>query len=404
MYDITIAVTGTPGDTETTLTSSPTLPEPDIMAVLVTGRTLDQMRGEEYEVARAQVLSYLAGGVGSSMSRGLQRATGLSEVRIEPMLIANEADPSARLTVGQDLTDELKLVYSTNLTDSSDQIWVAEYDVTHRFQTRAVRQADNSYRLDFRHDVRFGGRPEPRRAQRIQPVIAAVAVNVPAGVDEAVVRKEFGIEAGDGYDFFDIRNGTQRVEQLLVEQGYLQSRVRLTRGVEAGQAQLTLTVTTGPKVDVQFTGAEPPGKVVEEVRTQWHRGVFDKQRADAGADRLREWLMDDNYLQARVDYEIQNVSDRERRVTFRIQRGTRSGKVVLAFEGASGIAPDDLDKIVEQQHLERRLFTDPLVVTGLLERYYRDQGYLSAEIDEPRHEFQGSLARVVLTVREGARF
>ena len=58
-YDITIAVTGTPGDTETTLTSSPTLPEPDIMAMLVTGRTLDDMRGEEYEVAREQVLSYL---------------------------------------------------------------------------------------------------------------------------------------------------------------------------------------------------------------------------------------------------------------------------------------------------------------------------------------------------------
>ncbi len=65
------------------------------------------MRGEEYEVAREQVLSYLAGRVGSSLGRGLQHATGLSEVRIEPSLIANETDPSARLTVGQDLTDEL---------------------------------------------------------------------------------------------------------------------------------------------------------------------------------------------------------------------------------------------------------------------------------------------------------
>ena len=91
-YDITIAVTGTPGDTETTLTSDPTLPEPDIMALLVTGRTLDDMRGEEFEVAREQVLSYLAGRVGSSLGRGLERATGLSEVRIEPNLIANETN------------------------------------------------------------------------------------------------------------------------------------------------------------------------------------------------------------------------------------------------------------------------------------------------------------------------
>ena len=51
----------------------PTLPEPDIMALLVTGRTLDEMRGEEFDVAREQVLSYLAGRVGSSLGRGLER-------------------------------------------------------------------------------------------------------------------------------------------------------------------------------------------------------------------------------------------------------------------------------------------------------------------------------------------
>ena len=403
-YDITIAVTGTPGDTETTLTSSPTLPEPDIMAVLVTGRTLDQMRGEEYEVARAQVLSYLAGRVGSSLGRSLQQATGLSEVRVEPTLIANEADPSARLTVGQEITDELKLVYSTNLTDSNDQIWIAEYDVTRRFQTRGVRQEDNSYRLDFRHDVRFGGKPEPRRTPRVQPEIVDVTVTVPSGVDEAMVRKEFGLKAGDRYDFFEIRNGNQKVEKFFVDQGYLQSRVRLVRGVEANEARLTLTVATGPKVNLQFMGGMPPAKVIEEVKTQWHRGVFDKQRGDAGTDRLREWLMDDNYLQAKISYDIQNVSDQERRVTFNIQPGTRSDKVVLAFEGASGIDPDMLDKLVAQQRLERKLFTDPLVVTELLERYYREEGYLAAEIDEPRYEYQGPIARIVLTVREGAKF
>ena len=76
-YDITIAVTGTPGDTETTLTSDPTLPEPDIMALLVTGRTLEEMRGEEFEVAREQMLSYLAGRVGfaaRARSRARHRA------------------------------------------------------------------------------------------------------------------------------------------------------------------------------------------------------------------------------------------------------------------------------------------------------------------------------------------
>ena len=81
-YDVRIAVTGTPGQTETNWTSEPPLPEPDIMALVVTGRTVDEMRGEESEVARVQALSYLTGRVGSRFGRGVEGATGLSEVRI----------------------------------------------------------------------------------------------------------------------------------------------------------------------------------------------------------------------------------------------------------------------------------------------------------------------------------
>ena len=188
-YDVTIAVSGTTDDTETTLTSEPSLPEPDIMALLVTGRTLDEMRGEEFDVAREQMLSYLAGRVGSSLGRGLEKATGLSEVRVEPHLIGNEADPSARLTVGQELTDNLELIYSTDLVDSNDQIWVAEYDVTRRFQTRAVRQSDASYRVDFSHDVGLGGTKPPRRQPRERPDVGMVTVVASGAMPEAELRE-----------------------------------------------------------------------------------------------------------------------------------------------------------------------------------------------------------------------
>ena len=137
---------------------------------------------------------------------------------------------------------------------------------------------------------------------------------------------------------------------------------------------------------------------------QWHRGVFDAQRADDGLETLRGWLMDDDYLQPKIDHTIEDISPDLRRVVFRIAPGTRFERVTLAFAGASGIDPNVLDAIIEEQGLERQLFTDPIVVTELLERYYREQGYLAAEIDQPRYEFEGTLARVVLDVREGPRF
>jgi outer membrane protein assembly complex protein YaeT len=403
-YDVRIAMTGTPGKTETSWTSEPPLPEPDIMALLVTGRTVDEMRGEESEVARVQALSYLTGRLGSKFGRGLEQATGISEVRIEPVLIANETDPTARLTIGQNLTDQVKLVYSTNLADSNDQIWVAEYDVTRRFQIRAVREReDDSYRGDFRHDVRFGGDPAPRRQLRVRPAIASLTVTTDAGVDEAVLRKLFKLKQGDTYDYFAARKGLERIDEHQLEAGYLQSRVRLDRAIQANKADLTLRAASGPLVELHFDGPMPPAKVQREVRTAWHHGVFDTQRGNDGIKALREWLIRDNYLQAQVQYAIEDHADR-RRVVFRIQPGPRYDKIVLAFEGASGIRPDRLDRIIDAQDLERELFTDPGTVTDLLQRYYREQGYLSAEIDAPRHEFNGTDARVVLSVREGGQF
>ncbi|HEU4935765.1 MAG TPA: translocation/assembly module TamB domain-containing protein [Vicinamibacterales bacterium] len=403
-YDVRIAVAGTPGKTETNWTSDPPLPEPDIMALVVTGRTVDEMRGEESEVARIQALSYLTGRVGSKFGRGLERATGISEVRIEPVLIANETDPTARLTVGQNVTDQVKLIYSTNLADSDDQIWVAEYDVTRRFQMRGVREReDDSYRVDFRHDVRFGGAPAPRREIRRRPTITSLTVSADGPFDEASLRKLFKLKEGDTYEFFATRSGLERIEKLYIESGYLQSRVRLERQVDNDQANLTLRVTSGPIVDVRFEGTTPPLKIQQKVRTAWHHGVFDRQRGNDSVRALREWLMLDKYLQPHIEYELEE-SGQQRRLVFRMQPGPRYESVVLVFEGASGVGPDRLNKIIEQQRLERQVFTDPPQVTGLLQRYYHEQGYLSAEIDTPRFEFEAATARVVVPVREGPRF
>ena len=403
-YDVRIAVAGTPGKTETNWTSDPPLPEPDIMALVVTGRTVDEMRGEESEVARIQALSYLTGRVGSKFGRGLERATGISEVRIEPVLIANETDPTARLTVGQNVTDQVKLIYSSNLADSDDQIWVAEYDVTRRFQMRGVREReDDSYRVDFRHDVRFGGAPAPRREIRRRPTITSLTVSADGPFDEASLRKLFKLKEGDTYEFFAARSGLERIEKLYIESKYLQSRVRLERQVDNDKATLRLRVTSGPIVEVRFEGATPPSKIQQNVRTAWHHGVFDRQRGNDSVRALREWLMLDKYLQPHIEYELEESGQR-RQVVFRIQPGPRYERVVLVFERASGIGPDRLNKIIEQQRLDRKVFTDPPEVTSLLQRYYHEQGYLSAEIDTPRFEFEAATARVVVPVREGPRF
>lgn len=405
-YDVTLGVTGAVGETETVLTSNPSLPEPDIMALLVTGRTLEEMRGAEYDVAREQVLSYLTGRVGSALGRGVEQATGLSEVRIEPNLIANEADPGARLTVAQELASELRLIYSSDLADTSNQFWVAEYDITRRFQTRAVRQADNSYRLEFRHDVRFGGTPEPARVPRMRPRVGDLSVAGADPIGEAQIRDLFGLEPGEEYDFFAARQGVERIEEALRDRGYLQSRVQLERNPspDATTIDVALRVEAGPLVDLRFEGLTPPEEVRDAIQVRWQRGVFDSQRGGDGRDEIREWLVATRRLDARVEYRVEGTAAGTRRVVFTVHPGPQFEQVTLAFPGAGGVSPDVLRDIVADQELEAALFTDPTVVTELLERYYREEGYLAAEIAEPELEFAGREARVLVPVREGPRF
>ncbi|NUN93849.1 MAG: translocation/assembly module TamB domain-containing protein [Verrucomicrobiae bacterium] len=74
-YDITLRVQGPPGrELQTTLLSDPPLPEPDVLAVLATGRRLDELEGSESAVVREQVLSYLAGSVGGGITQRAGRA------------------------------------------------------------------------------------------------------------------------------------------------------------------------------------------------------------------------------------------------------------------------------------------------------------------------------------------
>src|SRR5262249_16352135 len=136
-YDITMHVSGNAtGKIETVLTSEPPLAEADIVSVLATGRTLEKAGNAGTAVAKEQVLSYVAGELGTSITDEAGRALGLSQVRIEPNLIASEAEPTARLTIGKDITPKLDFIYSMNLRDSNDQMWIADYELTRRFSTR----------------------------------------------------------------------------------------------------------------------------------------------------------------------------------------------------------------------------------------------------------------------------
>jgi outer membrane protein assembly complex protein YaeT len=407
-YEIELNLTGPPRDLESTLTSNPPLSEPDIVSVLLTGRTLEETRGEELDIAKEQALSLIAGTAGTRISQTAERALGLSTIRIEPSLIAAESDPGARLTVGQDITRDLRLIYSLDLADAGNQIWVTEYDISRRFTGRGIKQEDNSYRMEFRHDLRLGGPANagrPQRQARTRREVGRVKFEGNGVVETSVLRDKLNVETGDRYDFFKLQEGRERLSDFLMDERRLESRISMERTEENGTVDLTFRVQPGPEVTFLYEGYPVPGGVREQVGEIWQRGVFDAQRAADAVRVIRKRLVEEGYLQSSVSYDIRSLNG-SKSVQFRILPGPRFSGVQLEFSGIPEERTNYLKQQLDTADLELAVYTDPSRVADFIAGLLRRDGFMDAEAGSPELHLDSAsgTGRVVLPVKPGPRF
>ena len=406
-YDITLQIQDEAGKIKTMLTSDPPLGEVDIVAVLLTGRTLEEVRGEEMNVAKDQVFSYLAGRAGQTLSQQAQRL-GLTTLRIEPSLIAPEANPTARLTAGQAIARNLELIYSLDLANAGNQIWIGEYDIGKRFVTRGIKQEDNSFRFEFRHDLRFGGAPYDsafnRRRERKE--VGGVAFLGNLYFPDKKLADRFGVKPGQKYDFFKVRKGLDRLREFYADEGLLEARVRLTRTERNGKVFLELPVRPGERIQFVYEGWEPSGGLKKDIRRIWQEGVFDAQRAGEAMTALRKALVEAGYLQGEVSYVTSSPAANVKRVLFEIHPGVRYQEARIEFAGARAFDRATLLDLLKKQKLVDSIYVEFRPVAEFLRGYYREQGYLDTEIEDPRFKLDPKTrtGAVVVPVKEGPRY
>jgi len=417
--DVTLRISGVAGDIQTSLTSDPPTPETDLASLLVTGRTLEEARGEAGAVLQEQTLALLSGAFGGRLEASLEDITGLSKVRIEPSLISPESDPTARLTIGQDLTNKLGLIYSMNLADSSDRIYIGEYDVTRRFIGRVVHETDpqdaleegSKYRFEVRHDLRFGlfgregeGEQSKPRAEDRRKVTSLRFEGQSPYTDKQLADK-CDLEVGDKYDFFKVRRATENLKATLIDDGYLEASVRLSReNVGPESVALTLRVVAGPQVAFRFEGFSPSGDLERTVRASWSKGVFDELRLETSREAVLSALLIDGYMEARIESEITTREDRKE-IVFRIQSGPRFEQVTVEFQGASSPLKERLEEQFGGQKLAARAQTSFGELDEQIRTFYSSEGYLHAEVGAPvpRLDPSSRTAAVILPIREGPR-
>jgi len=202
-----------------------------------------------------------------------------------------------------------------------------------------------------------------------------------------------------------VRDGLDRVDKYYRDLGYLESRVRLKRTEEETEVALAIEVNAGRVVEFVFEGWSPPGKLRDQIRDEWQRGVFDSQRTEVSVAHMEDTLARDGYLRPTVKAEIRLLSDR-RNVLFTIDRGERYTGSEIVFNGAMGIEPKKLKAQLKDAKLSDKLHSEPREVSEFLTRYYQTQGYLDATVSRPEYEYdeEAKTAESVIRIEEGPHY
>jgi outer membrane protein assembly complex protein YaeT len=406
-YDITLQLVGNPDRLTTLLTSDPPQSERDILSLLLTGKTVSETQGSEMQMARTQALSLLAGQAGEELTNEARKALRLSTFRIDPGLISSESDPGARLTIGQDITRNFSLVYSMNLVNGGDQIWAAQYNLGRRLTTQATKQQDNSYRFEFRQDLRLGGSSTRRtpRAAASRLEIGSIQFQGNAPYEGKSLLNKLKTQPGDKYNFPKIQKGLDRLQDFYVSQKRLEADIRLQRATEEKTVDLKLNIISGPVVDFEFEGFPASKNLREIAEKAWTEGAFETERLDEAAMAIRRYLTKDGYLQVAVTFTLESAEDRKL-VHFRINPGVRYPNIPISYPGASEIESGILDKMLDAADLKLDIFVQPEKAVDYVKNYYYAKGYLQAQVDSPQIQLDPATGtgQVSLPIKEGPLF
>ncbi len=143
-HDIELALTGPAESPQVDMTAED-LGQADITALLLTGRTLDQLGTADASFIGTQVIGNFSGEVlgfaGRAVGLDTLRIGGVDEsvTRLEPTAVATEVDPTSRLTFGKGLGSNVDVTFSQSLRDSTAQTWIVDYLPVRQIDMRVVR-------------------------------------------------------------------------------------------------------------------------------------------------------------------------------------------------------------------------------------------------------------------------
>lgn len=165
-YQVFVNLSGPLTETESLIASvrsSPALPSQDVLSLITTGNLSNTEAGLSGFASTgintaAEVLTDSI--INEPVRKATDKLFGLNVFEIDPIISGERLNPSARLTVGRQINNNLRVTYATNLSQDQNQVLALEYRVSNRlsvvaqYEQRSLSNVTRN-RDNFSLEVRF---------------------------------------------------------------------------------------------------------------------------------------------------------------------------------------------------------------------------------------------------------
>jgi translocation and assembly module TamB len=152
-YDIALGLHGPLDKLSTTYRSDPPLATADVVSLLAFGRMRDQSASQSQQnvngpAPETQTVLYEA--LNAAVSSRVQKLFGVSRIKIDPQAVGVQNTSSPRLTIEQQVANNITLTYITDVARTNYQTIQAEYNLNKNVSIVAVRDWTGIVSFDVR--------------------------------------------------------------------------------------------------------------------------------------------------------------------------------------------------------------------------------------------------------------
>jgi outer membrane protein assembly complex protein YaeT len=416
LLDIRLRLYGPASDLRYSLTSTPARSKEDLSLIILTGQSLEEVRGNAVNTLTAQTLNFFASPIASPVTGTLERLLKAEDVSFTPLLVSAETDPGARFTFRKKISEDVQVVYSLDITSTQNQTLLLDYRLKRNFSLQAFQKDNGSYGASLRHSIPLrlwpdvAGAGTERGAAR--PILSSLTLEgdpkLPPKVVDSALRR---LRRGKPFSYPRLNDAKARLIKAYRKRGFANADVRpdVTTSEDGRDAAVRLNFAPGLPVRIAFRGDAVSSRTRRTVRKNWTGLLPEDINLDDARSLVLKRLRRKGYYEARVETE-KHGGDGESLYEITVAKGPRYKVRNLTVTGNTVLTEAAIRKAASAYPLAPykglwNLVYDPRAALDAVAAAYRASGYTDARIrrlgvvDDPA----GRTVDIRLGVTEGPR-